>query len=152
LISYTITTGLLREFDNYTITRIVDRFRIEAGEAVIDSIREVLGNEFELLFRLDPEYALRKSKDPRLRKVGGKSADQPLIFTREHIYDALEIYAEPDGFVVQIKSGQGLSEKGFDIAEHWEKLLHYMELGVGRIDERYFADLLGNIALEELGF
>lgn len=110
-----------------------DKFRKDAGDMIVSTLQEILGNESELGFTLQPGYSERKQKDKRLRRVVGKSSDQPLILSREGIYDALEVVEDGDGFIVQIKEGLGVSDNGFDYAMYWLEQTGLMERAMMKV-------------------
>lgn len=135
--------------------RIRERFAKEAGELVIESIREVLGNVHELGYDISDEYAIRKLNDPRLRVIESKSATQPMILSAE-MYEGLEFEQTDTGFLVRVKDSAGVSESGFDYADYFNEDfqgsgLHFMEKGLDKV-EHLLPNLLRTIVIEEIGW
>lgn len=133
--------------------RVQRRFVEEAGKLIAESIQYVLGNEAELGYDVSPEYALRKAKDPRLRRVVGKSANQPMILTTD-IYENIEFRSENGNLVVDLKEGAGISDRGFDYAGYFDTEfqgdgLRFMQKGLDRVKADLPA-LLNRIISEEL--
>lgn len=134
---------------NSRINAAKEKFRKDAGDLIVHTLQEILGNESELGFALKPEYAARKQKDKRLRRVAGKSEDQPLILSREGIYDALEVVADGDGVIVQVKPGAGVDE-GYDYAQRWLQETGLMDRAMMRVRDQLSA-LMQIAILEEVG-
>lgn len=133
---------------------ILSHYREKAGPLVVESIREVLGNEAELGYDISDEYAIRKERDPRLRRIAGKSVNQPLILAGE-IYEGLEVVELDDGFAVQVREGAGVSPQGFDYADYFNDEfkgggLQYMGKGLDRVEEQ-FPGLLEDSIMETTG-
>lgn len=135
---------------NGRLNAAMTMFRKDAGELIVKTIQDFLGDETALGFSLKPGYAERKQKDKRLRRVAGKSTDQPLILSREGIYDALEVVETDRGFIVQIQEGMGVSDKGFDYAAYHLEQTGLMERVVMHV-ENELPYLLEFAILSEIG-
>jgi len=125
--------------------RIRERFQSEAGTYLLDAIRHNLGQDY--LYRLTPEYAARKQSLKELRRFPGKSPDQPLILSGE-MYNALTVIPDGNGFVVQVEDGQA-TDGGFDYAEHWEEIAHFLEKGLDMV-EGHLDEMLCDIIVQEM--
>lgn len=139
---------------HYSDSRIRKRIQEAVGDLIIESIQEVLGNAAELGYDVSDDWAIRKSKDPRLKRIPGKSSNQPLILKAD-IYENLIVEESGDGFIIQVKEGKGVSEKGFDYADYFEKEfqsdgLGFMQKGLDRVRHK-IPEVVKRIVLEETG-
>lgn len=128
--------------------RVLPRFQKEAGKLLVDKVRDLLGHDD--LYTLTPAYAERKRRNPRLRRVAGKDPDQPLILTREGIYDAVEMRIDGQTVVISVNEAKGLSERGYDYAELWQARVDYLGKALDAVEDQ-FEDLLLDIVFDEMG-
>jgi len=125
--------------------RIRNRFALEAGQMIILAIREHLGND---IYQLSPGYAARKPSLKEFRRYPGKTADQPLILSGRGIFDALQWRLDGNTLVVDVDETKG-DDRGFDVAEYWEEITSYLELGFADV-ETTLDDHLLDIVFQEM--
>jgi hypothetical protein len=137
-------------------SRVMARFADEAGKMIVESIQGLLGTD--ALYHLSEAYGAKKQRKAGFKRVAGKDADQPLIFSREGIYDALSYKRVGDGIVVSLDSAAGV-DGGFDYAEYWQSGqggkagfsgVDYMGQGLALVEDK-LADMFLDIAFEEMG-
>lgn len=136
----------------YAPTReVMKRFEKEGGDKMVEGVQGVLGTRG--IYPLNPDYAASKptrTRGKRIYKhVPGKPADQPLIFTTE-MYEAVEARGDGAGIILDVKSGQAISERGIDYAAKWEAATEFLEKGFDVV-EAEVADMLERIIIEEMG-
>lgn len=128
------------------VARVRARFMQEAGTLLLDAIRAHLGQDS--IYTLSPEYAQRKPKLAKFRRMPGKSSTQPLILSAE-MFNALTVIPDGDGFRVQLEDGQAI-DNGFDYGEFWQEIVDYLGLGLADV-EAQLPEVLGDIIVQEMG-
>ena len=134
--------------------RIRDRFRNEAGQLIVNAIRDaILG--FDATLDISDEWGQEKRTARNKRGLGfkfvaGKDWKQPLIWTGEGIYDNLEIIPQggADGFIVMVSDRAGVDE-GFDYAQYWEDATDYLGKGFDLVESQ-LDQLMLDIVFQEM--
>ena len=116
---------------NSGLDGVLSAFYTEAGHLIVSAIQDLLGTD--RVYTLDPGYAARKPSLPNYVHVPGKSSHQPLIKTAE-MYYAVEWRIDGDKLVVQVADGKGIDKYGYDYAEHWEAVTHFLETALADIE------------------
>lgn len=146
MIRLNVTLSVPPAASGSVIGRIRKRFMYEAGGIILDAIRSLLGTN--TLYTLSRDYAARKQRSGKLRRIAGKSADQPLILTAT-MFDNLTVIPDGDGFIVMVQDGQAVSDKGFDYAEHWEEITDYLGKGLDLVENK-LDELMADIIVDEM--
>jgi hypothetical protein len=127
-------------------TRILPRFQKEAGELIVQSVRDELGSPE--IYSLSEPYRDQKPRRKGFQRVAGKAPDQPLIFSGA-MFEAISAHAEGEMLIVQVADGEALAKDGDDYAEQWEEVTHFLEKGFAKV-EGLLAELLMTIIVEEM--
>jgi hypothetical protein len=137
-------------------SRVMARFADEGGKLIVESIQSLLGTA--ALYELSEAYGEKKQRLSGFKRVAGKDPNQPLIFSAEGIYDAIQFRREGDSIVVSVDGTAGVDE-GFDYAEYWQSGkgskagfagVDYLGQGLALVEDK-LGDLFLDIAFEEMG-
>lgn len=129
--------------DSFSEQAILKHLARKIGPMLVTEIQRILGTSE--VYSLSGDYAIQKQLDPRLWRVPGKDADQPLILTGEHIYKALKWEFTSDGLNVYVDDSMARDSKGFDIAAYWDSGkgskrgfsgVHYMQKAWDNIENK----------------
>ena len=127
-------------------TRVMRRFAVEAGPAIVNHIRTIIGTD-EMGLILSANYAKRKPRMPEFRRYPGKSTDQPGILSGD-MYENIDWeLVEGDVIRVQVDAEHGLSPGGFDYAELLESRTGFLENGFDDLLEPLSVLLLETVML-----
>jgi len=161
MISLTLTVtggfGLVGVANGATAERTILReFETEVGKIVVEAVQGVLGHDS--LYKLNPEYAARKSSFPGYRTLPGKDPDQPLILTAA-MHDAVTATRSGNEVTIAVDPSKVPNAVYFDYPEYWESGegstsgfdgVHYLELGLIAVEHK-FPQLLVDIIVRNLG-
>lgn len=103
------------------VENAVEAFLDKAGDTMVEAVKRGLGQAD--LYELSDGYRERKlagKTKPAMRRVAGKANDQPLILSGDMYEGVVKRRDGATGEVVEVASGAGVSESGFDYAEYWE--------------------------------
>lgn len=124
---------------------IRNAFALRAGMLIVDSIKNVLGHD--ALYKLSAPYEKRKPSLPKFRRYSGKSSGQPIILSGD-LYEGLNYRLTGNTLIIDVDPSHGM-DGGFDVAEHWEQVTHYLELGYDAV-EHLLPDILEDVVFTEM--